>query len=108
MTTIVSQNTPQSQPIKSWNRQDTATTLQKLDGAHREGQSGRSFSKASGVPRTTLQYWRARRSSIEAAPCVVGFFESPEGVVFLERLVLAAHFVMTLMGRWGTRSSAHS
>jgi len=99
----LAQNDIQPHKGKSWSRQDGAEMLEALAAAQREGHSERSFSKASGVPRTTLQYWRTRRAHIEAAPRVVAFFESPEGVVFLERLTLAAHFVMTLMGHCGIR-----
>lgn len=55
------------------------------------------------IPRSTLQYWHQRKEGIEAAPEVVAFFESPAGVTFLHRLVLAAHFVMTLLGPCGIR-----
>ncbi len=77
--------------------------LQTFSAAQRQGTSEREFSSEHDVPRTTLQYWQKRRDQIEAAPRVVAFFESPEGVVFLERLVLAAHVVMTQMGTCGIR-----
>ena len=88
---------------RTWNRQHAAVNLKALEAATRKGGSERSFSIESGVPRTTLQYWRARRDQIEASPGVVAFFESPEGVVFLERLTLAAHFCLTLVGDSGIR-----
>jgi len=55
------------------------------------------------IPRSTLQHWLKREDSIDAAPEVVAFFESPCGTAFLHRLVLAAHFVMTLLGPCGIR-----
>ena len=55
------------------------------------------------VPRTTLQHWLTRQDAIDTSPAVVAFFESPDGVAFLHRLVLAAHFVMTLLGPCGIR-----
>ena len=55
------------------------------------------------IPRSTLQYWQQRQERIDADPEVVAFFESPAGVVFLHRLVLAAHFVITLLGPCGIR-----
>lgn len=55
------------------------------------------------IPSSTLQYWQQRKERIDAAPEVVAFFESPPGVIFLHRLVLAAHFVMTLLGPCGIR-----
>jgi hypothetical protein len=36
-------------------------------------------------------------------PEVVSFFESPAGTAFLHRLVLAAHFVITILGSNGVR-----
>ena len=56
-----------------------------------------------GIPRSTLQHWLERRDSIDAAPELVAFFESPVGAAFLHRLVLAAHFVMTMLGPCGIR-----
>lgn len=55
------------------------------------------------IPSSTLQYWQQRKECIDAAPEVVAFFESPAGVAFLHRLVLAAHFLMTLLGPCGVR-----
>jgi hypothetical protein len=55
------------------------------------------------VPQSTLQHWLRRKDSIDADPKVVEFFESPEGAVFMHRLVLGAHFVMTLLGPCGVR-----
>ena len=55
------------------------------------------------VPQSTLQHWLRRKEGIDADPKVVAFFESPEGVTFLHRLVLGAHFVMTLLGPCGVR-----
>lgn len=56
-----------------------------------------------GIPRSTLQHWLKRRDGIDADPDLVGFFESPVGVAFLHRLVLAAHFVITMVGPCGIR-----
>jgi len=55
------------------------------------------------VPQSTLQHWLRRKDGIDADPKVVAFFESPEGVAFRHRLVLGAHFVMTLLGPCGVR-----
>jgi hypothetical protein len=55
------------------------------------------------VPQSTLQHWLRRKDGIDADPKVIEFFESPEGVAFLHRLVLGAHFVMTLLGPCGVR-----
>ena len=68
-----------------------------------QGSSERSLTEELGIPRSTLQHWRDRKDSIDAAPEVVVFFESLEGVAFLHRLVLAAQFVITQMGPGGIR-----
>jgi len=65
--------------------------------------SHRQLGEYLDIPRSTLQYWQQRPKGIDAAPEVVAFFESPAGVAFLHRLVLAAHFVMTLLGPCGVR-----
>jgi hypothetical protein len=50
-----------------------------------------------------LQYWCARKEGLDASPALIGFFESPDGVAFLHRLVIAVQFVMTLVGPGGLR-----
>ena len=65
--------------------------------------SQRQLAEHIEVPRSTLQHWLTRQDTIDASPVVVAFFESPDGVAFLHRLVLAAHFVMTLLGPCGIR-----
>jgi hypothetical protein len=65
--------------------------------------SQRQVAEILDVPRSTLQHWLERKDSIDAEPEVVAFFESPVGVAFLHRLVLAAHLVITLMGPSGIR-----
>jgi hypothetical protein len=70
------------------------------------GDTGLSFRQVAeeiGVARSTLQHWLQCKSAIDAAPELVEFFESPIGVAFLHRLVLAAHYVMTLAGPCGIR-----
>ena len=56
-----------------------------------------------GIPRSTLEYWLSRKQSIDADPELVEFFESEVGIAFLHRLILASHFVITLVGPSGTR-----
>jgi len=68
-----------------------------------ESRSQRQIAEELGIPRSTLQYWLERKDSIDAEPEVVAFFESPAGTAFLHRLVLGAHFVMTLIGSCSVR-----
>lgn len=70
---------------------------------NREGRSQRAIAEEIGIPRSTLQYWLARRQGIDAEPELVAFFESEVGIAFLHRLILAAHFVITLLGASGVR-----
>lgn len=67
------------------------------------GLSQRAIAEDIGIPRSTLQYWRARKQGMDAEPELVEFFESEVGIAFLHRLVLAAHFVITMVGPSGVR-----
>lgn len=88
---------------KRWGRAEIAQKMAEFEQSYQQTPSQRQGAEALEIPRTTLQHWLTRRDSIEADPEVVAFFESPVGVAFLHRLVLAAHFVMTLMGPCGVR-----
>ena len=57
-----------------------------------------------GIPEPTLRRWMQRQEQIEAPDEVVAFFESPEGVLFLHRLVLAAQFTMGFVTPIGVRN----
>jgi len=65
--------------------------------------SQRQFAKERGVPRSTLQHWLSRKATIDADSAVVAFFESPVGLAFLHRLVVATHLVFTQVGPCGIR-----
>nr|HQS85098.1 DUF6399 domain-containing protein [Alphaproteobacteria bacterium]HQS94827.1 DUF6399 domain-containing protein [Alphaproteobacteria bacterium] len=65
--------------------------------------SEREAAKDLGVPRTTLQHWRKRKSKIGLSKQVVSFFESPEGNEFLHELVTALLFGMVQLGGCGIR-----
>lgn len=88
---------------KRWTREEVASKLIDFEQAAKHFASQRQLAEELEIPRSTLQHWLKRKDSIEAAPEVVAFFESPMGVAFLHRLVLAAHFVMTLLGPCGIR-----
>lgn len=70
----------------------------------RSGKSQRAIAEEIGIPRSTLQHWLTRRQGIDAEPELVAFFESEIGIAFLHRLILAAHFVITLLGTSGVRT----
>ena len=88
---------------KRWTREEIAEKIVELERASQGTPSQRQLAEELGIPRTTLQHWLKRKDSIDADPEVVAFFESPVGVAFLHRLVLVAHFVMTLVGPCGIR-----
>lgn len=60
--------------------------------------SQRQFAKLTGVPRTTLQHWLARKDSIDQSPALTAFLESPDGLAFMHRLITAAHLEFTKNG----------
>lgn len=82
-----------------------ATKLSEFEEALKKDQIGshRRLSERLAIPRTTLQHWQRRKDAVDASPEVVAFFESPAGVQFLHRLVLAAHFSMAQVGPCGIR-----
>jgi Family of unknown function (DUF6399) len=65
--------------------------------------SQRAFAHKAGVPRSTLQHWLKRKSTLEADPALVAFFESPPGLASLHRLVAACHLTFTQQGTCGLR-----
>jgi hypothetical protein len=96
--------TTEKQPDpKRWSREEVVAKMAEYDQAYLQTPSQRQLAEQLGVPRSTLQHWVARKKEIEVEPELVAFFESPVGVAFLHRLVLAAHVVITLVGPGGIR-----
>lgn len=89
---------------RNWERVATAAHLHEYEGAREAGMSQREFSEQAGIPRSTLQHWLERKVGIDESPAVVAFFESPEGLAILHRVVLAAQFVIPLAGAGGIRT----
>ena len=91
--------------MKRWERAAQALKLQEAETALADNGPGshRHVAEPLGIPRSTLQYWQHRQEALEATPAVVAFFESPEGLVLLHRLLIAAHVVITLLGSGGIR-----
>ncbi len=91
--------------MKRWERATQVLKLQEAEAelADNEPGSHRHVAEQLGIPRSTLQYWQHRQEALEATPAVVAFFESPEGLVLLHRLLIAAHVVITLLGSGGIR-----
>jgi DNA-binding XRE family transcriptional regulator len=86
-----------------WDRLERAALCERYGDLHAQGISQRQAAKVLDVPRTTLQAWRAYQERLDACPAVVEFFQSPPGLAFLHRLVLALHLVCTEVGACGIR-----
>ena len=86
-----------------WERLERAGLFEQYHELHAQGTSQRQAAKVLEVPRTTLQAWRAYQERLDACPAVVEFFQSPPGLAFLHRLVLAIHLVCTEVGACGIR-----
>lgn len=73
-----------------WQRDEIASKIINFEQI-RQIQSQRQFASEQAVPRTTLQYWLARKEALDASSVLISFLESPEGTAFLHRLVTALH-----------------
>jgi hypothetical protein len=69
-------------------RIDQARMIQAVQG----GQTQESVAEQNNVPRTTLEHWIERMKELKRwhDPEVTTFFESPAGIAFLHRLLIAA------------------
>ncbi len=94
---------PPGNPTR-WNRGVVAAHIVDFEQTRRAGISQRAYASGSALPRATLQDWMARKGALAAPAPIIDFFESPHGVAFLHRMVVAAHLVMTLMGNCGLRT----
>jgi len=86
-----------------WDRKESTEHTYLFERSAIHGVSQREYAKEAEVPRTTLQYWLKRKEKLGLSKQVVSFFESPDGLAFLHRLVIAAQFTMTLVGASGIR-----
>jgi Family of unknown function (DUF6399) len=100
---------PAAHPTTPRHDRGVATTLQHafLDQQQRLGTSARTFARQQQLPRSTLQSWLGRQRRLGLDPAAVRFFESPAGLAFLQRLLVAAHLVFTLQGGAGLRLLSH-
>lgn len=84
-------------------RLSVAESLSEYKTNLAKGMSQRNAARKIGVPRDTLRYWKNRSDEIPLSNATVDFFESRDGVIFIERLVNALQFVMTQVGPCGIR-----
>ena len=83
-------------------RIDQARMIQAVQG----GQTQESVAEQNNVPRTTLEHWIKRMKELKCRhdPEVATFFESPAGIAFLHRLLIAALLVFHTSGGCGLPS----
>ena len=87
-------------------RLERAETLVEAERRLATGQTFQQVSADLGIARSTLQDWhQAKEAQLAAAlPAdFAAFVATPEGVGWLHRMVLAAHFAITLRGGAGVR-----
>lgn len=91
-------STTGKEPKTTKNRQrgrvEVASNLIQFEEIRSKKKSQREATKEMGIPRTSVQHWLKRRDKLDASPVVKAFFESPDGLAFLHRLVMAARFVI--------------
>ena len=104
MGTVIQEKQPGNEDRhQRWERLERADLLTQYSDLHAQGLSQRQAAQVLEVPRSTLQAWRAYQERLDACPAVVAFFQSPPGLAFLHRLVLAIHLVCTEVGACGIR-----
>ena len=86
-----------------WDRLERAELFEQYRDLQAQSLSQRQAAKVLHVPRSTLQAWRAYQERLDACPAVGAFFQSPPGLAFLHRLVLAIHLVCIEVGACGIR-----
>jgi hypothetical protein len=89
-------------PTPIHDRLDRAKHLHAVAQAQQDGQSQRAAVTGAGVARSTLRHWNA--SPATSAPAALSaFVETPEGVVWLRRILVAAHWSIGEQGGAGVR-----
>jgi hypothetical protein len=82
---------------------DKIASILSKTGAAQSGKvpSLRGLAREVGVAESTIRYWMNRKSKHHLDAQTVAFLESPAGVRFLQRQMVAQHFVFGLMGGCG-------
>lgn len=91
------QKAPVTSKKIAWKRDEVCRLMHEFENV-KHPCSQRQFSKENGVARTTLQHWLARKDAIDQSPVATAFFESPDGLAFIHRLITAAHLEFTKSG----------
>ncbi len=64
----------------------------------------REFAKQNHIPESTMRHWLQRTQRYDANEKIVAFIESPEGLQFVHRIVVAAAYTFTQQNGAGVRS----
>lgn len=92
--------TPRKKPQHA--RDKVASILGQLQpGEGIDMPSVREVARQANIPESTLRGWRERVVRLNLEPETIAFLESPAGVRFLHRLMVALFFVLGLMGGAG-------
>lgn len=84
-------------------RVTVAKELQRFESKISQGMSQRRAANAIGIPRGTLLRWQERSAKIPLPKATIDFFESPDGAMFIDRLINALQLVMNQVGSCGIR-----
>jgi hypothetical protein len=84
-------------------RLEQAEHLAAAEARLAAGETQRGVAAAAGVARSTLQGWCAEVPPGDPPAGLTAFVRTPEGIAWLHRMVLAAHFSITLRAAGGTR-----
>lgn len=80
-----------------------AEKLQQFEANLSRGMSQRRAANDVGIARGSLLDWKDRVEAIPLSKPTVDFFESPDGAIFIDRLVNTLQFVMNQVGSCGIR-----
>jgi hypothetical protein len=89
-------------PTPIHDRLERAERLCAVAQEQQGGQSQRAAAASAGVARSTLRHWSAPKPTV-APSALVRFAETPEGVQWLRRILVSAHWCITELGGAGIR-----
>ena len=89
-------------PTPIHDRLDRAKQLQAVAQAQQDGESQRAALTSAGVARRTRRHWNAPPAT-PAPAALAAFVETPEGVVWLRQILVAAHGSISEQGGAGVR-----
>jgi hypothetical protein len=93
-------------PVR-WSREEVAQILDQSDRCLPDI-SQRQFARQADIPRSTVQFWVQRREQLRLDPLLARFLESPVGVAFLQRVLVALHLVFEQDSTCGLRKLRHA